>query len=112
MRVGGSFSAKVKPVISAHTPTPTSINEDGANKYDYVKLTGEIDEDNIIGKPPIKGRTYIVTFHKDDSMMVLEDINTHEFFGIRTGMSDTKNNTISAFKAVDKNGEPISTKRR
>lgn len=106
---GGLFGAKVEPVVNA--PTPTSINEDGANEQDYVKLTREIDKDNIIGKEPKEGRTYIATYHKGDSMMVLEDMNSHEFIGIRTGMSDTKNNTISAFEAVDKNGKSISTKR-
>jgi hypothetical protein len=107
---GGLFGAKVKPVISAQTQT--SINEDGANEQDYVKLTRDIDDKNIIGKRPKQGPTYLVTYHNGDTIMVLTDIITKESFGIRTGMSDTKNNTISAFKAVDKNGEPISTKRR
>lgn len=111
MRGGGLFSVKVKPVISAQTPTPTSINEDGANKYDYVKLTGDIDKDNIIGKEPKEGSIYRVTYHKDDSMMVLEDMNTHEFLGIRTGMSDTKNKTIFAFEDVDQHGNPIPIKK-
>ena len=66
---------------------------------------------NIIGKTPKQGPTYVATYHKDDSIMILTDIITEESFGIRTGMSDTKNRTIFAFEAVDKNGKPISTKR-
>jgi len=108
---GGLFSAKVNPVINAPTPTPTSINEDGANKHDYVKLTGDIDVNNIIGIRPKKGRTYRVTYHKDDSIMVLTDTNTGKTLGIRTGMSDTKNKTIFAFEDVDQHGNPIPIKK-
>ena len=83
----------------------------GANEHDYVKITGDIDEKNIIGETPIKGRTYIVTFNKDYSIMILTDIITKETFEIRTGMSDTRNNTINAFEAVDQYGNPIPIKR-
>ena len=73
------------------------------NKPEYVKLTGDIDEKNIIGKRPKKGHKYLVTYHKDargdDSIMVLTD-KKGESFGIRTGMSDTNNNTIFAFTVV------------
>ena len=83
----------------------------GANEDDYVKITGDIDDKNIIGKRPKQGPIYLVTYHNGDNIMVLTDIITEESFGIRTGMSDTKNRTIFAFEAVDKNGKPISTKR-
>jgi len=70
------------------------------NKPEYVKLIGDIAEKNFIGKRPEKGKTYSVTFRENDSIMVLTDKITKESFEIRTGMSDTNNNTIFAFTGV------------
>ena len=71
-----------------------------ANKYDYVKLNGDIDKKNIIGKTPEKGRTYKVKYNEDDSIMLLTDIINGNTFKIKTGMRDTKDNTIFAFTNV------------